>query len=247
MLLFAVMKLMCFSNPDKVTKIVTALNIKVPPRELKSKDTRHLLSLVFGQWLSLSTCTVQAVIEVIPPPSVAQRIRIPRFLYPDTNATTIEPKNKLERDLLSCDDSPDAFVVAFVSKMFSVAKADLPENKKKPLTAEEMRQRAQGIRSSEQSEVEERDVHQSLEHDDASDHDESETILGFARLYSGTLRVGTSISCVLPKFSGVHDSPRTHQFRHVSIATVEALYVMMGRELVPVDKVKAGNVFAIKG
>ena len=54
-----------YSNPDAVTKIVNALNIRVSPRDLKSKDTRNLLTLVMQQWLPLSTATFQAVVDVI--------------------------------------------------------------------------------------------------------------------------------------------------------------------------------------
>ncbi|KAH8094592.1 hypothetical protein DFH11DRAFT_1820393 [Phellopilus nigrolimitatus] len=37
--------------------------------------------------------------------------------------------------------SPDASIVAYVSKMFAVATKDLPENKREPPTAQEMRDR----------------------------------------------------------------------------------------------------------
>ncbi len=39
-------------NPDKIAKIVATLNLKILPRDLKSKDTRNLLTLIFSQWLS---------------------------------------------------------------------------------------------------------------------------------------------------------------------------------------------------
>jgi translation elongation factor EF-G len=117
-------------NPDKVSKIVTTLNLKIPPRELKSKDTRNLLQLVFSQWLSLSTCIIQTTIDIVPPPSSAQLTRIPKILYPDLLERTIAPKNKLEKDLWSCDDGEEAFVIGYVSKMFVVPVKELPENKK---------------------------------------------------------------------------------------------------------------------
>jgi hypothetical protein len=42
--------LLIFSDPDSVTKIVNALSLKISPRDLKSKDTRHLLTLIMQQW-----------------------------------------------------------------------------------------------------------------------------------------------------------------------------------------------------
>ena len=74
-----------------------------------------------------------------------------------------------------------------------------------------------------------------------------EVLLGFARIYSGTIRVGTTIACVLPKYSNAHGPTHARNARHIVTARVEGLYVMMGRELVNVESVQAGNVFAIKG
>lgn len=232
-----------------MAKIVTILNLNIPPRELKSKDPRHLLTLIFSQWLSLSTCTIQAVIDIVPPPSVAQKTRIPRMLYPDLNAPTVEPKNKLERDLFNCDSSPEAFVVAYVSKMFAVAREDLPENKRRPFTAQEMREhgrekkeKGENIMASPegQEQTETIELSQSL--------DEVHTVvLGFARLYSGLLHKGSSIYCLLPKYNVALGPTDPRNSSYIIKATVDDLYIMMGRELEPVDTVKAGNVFALRG
>ncbi|GJF00688.1 translation elongation factor 2 [Phanerochaete sordida] len=251
-------------NPDKVTKIVTALSLKIPPRELKSKETKQLLGLIFSQWLSLSSCVIQSVIDIVPPPSTAQRTRIPKMLYPDLYEPTIEAKNKLEANLYSCDAAPDACVTALVSKMFAVPSEELPEHKKKPATAEELRAKAKAAREAREARRAAEDVPNTedaeatsleaalenlrvAEPEDDAKPPSGETLLGFARIYAGTLRRGARIACVLPKYQN-HLSP-THprNVRHIVVADVEALYVMMGRELVSVESVVAGNVFAIKG
>ena len=250
-----------FSNPEKVTKIVTSLNLKIPPRDLKSKETKQLLGLIFSQWLSLSSCIIQSVIDVVPPPSTAQRTRIPKMLYPDLYETTIEPKNKLEENLYSCDASPDACVTALVSKMFAVPTEELPENKKKPATAEELRAKARAAREARKAaesgqaaaEVESTPLEVALEKmrvEEPTGEEKAEggeTLLGFARIYSGTIRKGTTIAAILPKYHHQLDPKHPKNERHLVQTEVEALYVMMGRELVPVDCVRAGNVFAIKG
>ncbi|KAK8864214.1 hypothetical protein IAR55_001460 [Kwoniella newhampshirensis] len=132
------------SNPDAVQKIVTALNVRVTPRDVKSKDTRNLLTLIMQQWLPLSTTTFQAIVDVIPSPSDAQAIRLPYMLHPDKAAgsnTALAPTNAIEKGLYECDQSETANVVAYVSKMFAVRRGELPEFKPKEMTAEEMRQR----------------------------------------------------------------------------------------------------------
>jgi ribosome assembly protein 1 len=246
------------SNAEKVSKIVSTLNLSIPPRELKTKDTRHLLSLIFSKWLSLSTCVIQTVIDIVPAPAIAQSTRIPKMLYPDVYEQTIQPKNKLEEDLFSSKYGPDACVAAYVSKMFAVSIKDFPENKKKPMTADEMRSKAQegregGSRAHESDSPSfvapgvERLPERSRSEDPQELKGNSEIILGFSRLYSGTIHVGTSVYCVLPKYVGSLGPTHPQNAKFVVTTQVEGLYVMMGRELVSVDSVRAGNTFAIKG
>ncbi|KAI8986089.1 translation elongation factor 2 [Trametes punicea] len=250
-------------NADKVSKIITTLGLKILPRDQKSKDARQLLSLIFSQWLPLSTCIIQTIVDIVPPPSVAQRMRIPKMLYPDLYEATIEPKNKLEEDLYACNDKPEASVVALVSKMFAVPTKELPGKKKKALTAEEMRSRAKAARearaaaaaqAAEALPVPLDDAMQKVELNDKEDKPQSEglddadeTLLGFARIYSGTIRTGTTMVCVLPKYNHALGPAHPRNKQHLVTAQVEELYTMMGRELVPVESVRAGNVFAIRG
>ncbi|KAG8908436.1 Cytoplasmic GTPase/eEF2-like protein (ribosomal biogenesis) [Tulasnella sp. 403] len=249
-------------NPDKVSKIVTTLNLKILPRDLKSKDTRNLLSLIFSQWLPLSTCTFQTVVEIVPPPSLAQKLRIPKMLHPDLNydaSDEVLPKNKLEESLYSCDDSPDAFVVAYVSKMFAVPKCELPEKKKKALTAEEMRARGREAKEarlatgSEGSEPKHLPIgavepeESTAEPELAENKDDEEVLLGFARLCSGTISRSSRLYCVLPKYNASLPPSHPSNVKHITFVEITHLYVMMGRELVPVESVSAGNVFAVGG
>ncbi|KAG2359651.1 P-loop containing nucleoside triphosphate hydrolase protein [Suillus spraguei] len=245
-------------NTEKVSKIVTALNLKILPRDLRSKDSRQLLSTIFTQWLSLSTCIIQATIDVVPSPPVAQAIRIPKMLYPNVFDKSIQPKNKLEQDLFTSNSAPDAAIVAYVSKMFAVAAKELPENKKRVVTADELRQRVRDAKEA-------RDTSASVSETPDPPHaapesppsiapgemsdvfEESEIILGFARLYSGTMRTGSTIYCVLPKYDASFPPNHARNVAHLIPAKVEGLYVMMGRELIHVDSVRAGNTFAIKG
>lgn len=186
------------------------------------------------------------------------------MLYPDLYESTIAPKNKLEKDLYSCNGEDDACVVAYVSKMFATPAADLPENKKKPLTADEMRAKARAAKEARQRALENGEDSQTALDSSASlptpppdantdaeptgDLTEpDEVLLGFARLYSGSLRVGSTIGCVLPKYSNVLGRNHGRNKPHYVETKIEGLYTMMGRDLVAVERVDAGNVFAIKG
>ena len=248
-----------------MSKIVTTLGLKILPRELKSKDTRNLLQLVMSQWLSLSTCVIQSTIDVVPPPPSAQPYRIPKILYPDLLEPTIPPKNQLEQDLWNCSDGEEAIVIGYVSKMFAVPVKELPENKKAMVTAEQMRANAKAAREraaaasiatkaetngkslSTMAEVS-NDQRDNVEGKEKEEADEDEDILlGFARIYSGTIKVGSKVWCILPKYNNNFPPTHSRNAPHATTTTVEGLYTMMGKDLVRVDSVPAGNVFAIKG
>ena len=188
------------------------------------------------------------------------------MLYPDLYETTLVPKNKLEEDLFAANPGSNSCVTAYVSKMFAVSTKDLPENKKKPITADEMRMRAREARVARQAAADAATTADDPANQPAStiiDHapsavteeagpkadpsDNKEVILGFARLYSGTIRTGTSVYAVLPKYSAAFPPNSPQNMKYLMRVPVEGLYVMMGRELIPVDFVRAGNTFAIKG
>ncbi|KAK4046864.1 Cytoplasmic GTPase/eEF2-like protein (ribosomal biogenesis) [Microbotryomycetes sp. JL201] len=253
------------NNPTKIDKIITSLSVKVRPQDLRSKDTRNLLLAIFAQWLPLAPSTFRAVIDKIPPPPAAQAERVPHMLHPDLSHGTVqvEPQNKLERDLYEGDDGADRFCVAYVSKMFSVKTSDLPENQRKQLTADDMRARARAIKEARERRTKiieeggdpdavengvDEDKGESLQEDQVKEVDpNAETLLGFVRLYSGTVAVGQSLYAVLPKYNAGQGPSHPSNAKHLQAVEVEQLYMMMGRELVAVPEVHAGNLFAVKG
>lgn len=252
-------------NPDAVTKIVTALNIRVSPRDVKSKDTRNLLNIIMQQWLPLSTATFQAVVDVIPPPPAAQSVRLPYMLHPEeaaASSTPLKPNNDLERALYSCDQSPNVPLIAYVSKMFAVRRADLPEFKPRELTAEEMRERGRVERerraalaaSGEDVEsiakpLESLSLNEPTEFvpPPQKEDDDSDLLLGFARVFSSVLKRGMKVRATLPKYDSELGPAHPRNAKHIKEATVTDLYMMMGRDLIAVEEVPAGHVCAIAG
>ena len=184
------------------------------------------------------------------------------MLHPEIHEPNPKPLNKVEEDLYASKSGPTAAVIAYVSKMFAVSKKDLPENKKKPLTAEELRAKAREAKESKEaaadgatpapekpptSEATPADGFSDSTRPDEALAADGEVVLGFARLYSGTIRVGASVYAVLPKYKTSLGPTHPSNAKYLLTSTVEGLYVMMGRELVPAPQVVAGNIFAIKG
>ncbi|OAQ26834.1 P-loop containing nucleoside triphosphate hydrolase protein [Linnemannia elongata AG-77] len=245
-------------NPDKemTEKVVKSLNLKVLPRDMRSKDTRAVLTTIFSQWLPLSTCVLLAVVEQLPSPAAAQKIRMPKMLHP-FETTPPEPTEDWEKGMIDCD--PTSGVVAYVSKMVSVPLDVLPKNKRKTLSAEEMRQRGraqreQMVAAAKSAELGEVGVHldvdevvanrlqKEAEEKAAADELEGkEALIGFSRIYSGTVRVGQKLKVLGPKYDPANPT------QHCSEVTVDSLFMIMGRDLIGLDQVPAGNVFGIGG
>ncbi|RXK40834.1 ribosome assembly protein 1 [Tremella mesenterica] len=241
-------------NPDAVQKIVTALSVKISPRDLKSKDTRNLLNIVMQQWLPLSTATFQAIVEVIPAPPEAQAIRLPFMLHPEkavASATPLPPTNDTERALYSCDQSEASEVIAYVSKMFAMRREDLPEYKPRELTADEMRRRGREEREKRAAilanQIETEGTLPGNVNDGEAIDPSSEVLLGFSRVFSGTIRRNTTFLATLPKYDPTLPPSHLRNIPHVGKVQVTDLYIMMGRDLVAVDSVPAGHVCAIGG
>ncbi|KAJ8296482.1 Elongation factor-like GTPase 1 [Rhodotorula toruloides] len=255
------------NNPAKVDKIIASLGVKVRPQDLRSKDTRNLLLSIFSQWLPLAPSAFRAIIDRIPPPAAAQSFRIPRMLHPELGHLdeSIAPRNKLESDLYSGTNATDAYSVAYVSKMFAVKVEDLPENQRKQLTADDMRAKAKRLKEAkekrdlllaegknEEAEAVMAELEQTeKQHGEAGakgeQRNKQEALIGFARLYSGTITLGQSLYAVLPRYNS--DLPPSHpqNAKHIQPVKVEQLYMMMGRELLAVKEAQAGNLFAIGG
>lgn len=250
---------------DKITKIIGALGVKIRPQELKTKEHRTLLTAILSQWLPLAPATFRAVVEVIPQPSQAQAVRIPKMLHPELlhSQLDVKPENKLEEDMYYGRAGDEAYIVAYVSKMFAVPAKSLPQNQKKAMTAEEMRQRGRASREAaaalaatgavvaEQAQPLQSNGEAITPQEEKQEQPEvdenAEVLLGFSRLYSGTLRAGQTVYAILPKYNTALGPTHPRNSKFISAVKVEYLYMMMGRDLVMVNEVPSGNVFAVSG
>jgi ribosome assembly protein 1 len=240
-------------------KITKSLNINLPPHITRSRDPRAILTTLFAAWLPLSTALLVSVIESLPSPPVAQEARLPALIDSSPGATHVDPK--VREAMVESKSSKEDPVVIYVSKMVSVPESELPENKRRagalsPEEAREMgrRKRAEIARDQALADGSEPDSVNGLTDalgvaslDEASTEEEKqpdpEHLIGFARIYSGTLSVGDSVYVLPPKFSPArpHDQPEPQK------VTITALYLLMGRGLEPLKSVPAGVVFGIGG
>ncbi|USP82038.1 hypothetical protein yc1106_09312 [Curvularia clavata] len=249
-------------DPTMVEKITKSLNLNLPAHIMRSRDPRALLMALFAAWLPLSTALLVSVTEYLPPPSKAQFERMPEIIDTSPGADYVAPE--VRDAVTNFKSSKDAPVVAYVSKMISVPSSELPQNKRRggALTAEEARElgrkkraeiaRQQAIANGEDPDV--GGVTDALStaaigetetpvQEEPAAEEEAEHLIGFARIFSGTLSVGDEVYVLGPKFTPAnpHAAPEPQKVK------ITALYLMMGRGLEPLTSVPAGVVFGIGG
>ncbi|EYE92969.1 GTPase RIA1 [Aspergillus ruber CBS 135680] len=250
-------------DPVLLEKITKSLNITIPPYIMRSRDPRNIMTTLFSSWLPLSTAVLVSVIEYLPSPPTAQSARLPTMVEESPGAASVD--NKVKEAMIRFTTNTDEPVVAYVSKMVAIPESELKSSNKRPgtsMSADEAREIARKKReeiaklqgeANTQPKDEFTYVQSSLEvitidetegkEDAAEDKGEPEHLVGFARLYSGTLSVGDSVYVLGPKFSPAnpHANPVPQK------VTITDLYLLMGRSLEPLKSVPAGVVFGIGG
>ena len=252
-------------DPVMIEKITKSLSLTVPPHILRSRDPRAIMTTVFAAWLPLSTALLVSVIEHLPAPPAAQASRLPALIDASPGSAHVDP---IVRDAMTnMKSGKDDPVVAYVSKMVAVPESEMPHKKRKAggaMTGEEARdlarkkraelEKAQAAANGDDLSSELSGITSSLgessldssngpETKDEGQEEDPEHLIGFARLYSGTLSVGDSVYVLPPKFSPayLHASPEPQK------VIVTGLYLLMGRGLEVLNSVPAGVVFGIAG
>ncbi|KAJ5620306.1 Ribosome assembly protein 1 [Penicillium lagena] len=250
-------------DPVLLEKITKSLNINIPPYILRSRDPRNIMTTLFSAWLPLSTAVLVSVIEYLPSPPVAQAARLPDMIESSPGAKFVS--EDIKQAMVDFKTEKNQPVVAYVSKMVAIPESELVSNKKRSgttMTADEARELARRKREeiakmqAETSAGQADDfsrmtsafentslITETEETEEVGEKEDPEHLVGFARLYSGTLSVGDEIYVLPPKFSPAnpHASPEPKK------VTVTDLYLLMGRSLESLPSVPAGVVFGIGG
>ncbi|OOF93099.1 hypothetical protein ASPCADRAFT_209716 [Aspergillus carbonarius ITEM 5010] len=248
-------------DPALLEKITKSLNVNIPAYILRSRDPRNIMTTLFSMWLPLSTAVLVSVIEYLPSPPAAQATRLPALIEESPGAQFVD--QKVKDAMINFKTQKDEPVIAYVSKMMAIPESELVSSKKRSgatMSADEAREiarkkreeiakmqaEANGDQADDFSRITSAFERTSLSDNQTADDEEKEDpehLVGFARLYSGTLSVGDSVYVLAPKFSpeNPHASPEPRK------VTVTDLYLLMGRSLEPLQSVPAGVVFGIGG
>ncbi|GJQ10985.1 hypothetical protein GpartN1_g2776.t1 [Galdieria partita] len=224
---------------EKRKRIVDKLGLSIATRDLRHREQRTALQAIMSNWLPAARCLLDMVVEKLPDPRTSQRERVD-VLFP--SQWMPERNDILYQSVSECDNSSEAPIMIYISKMFSVPKSSLNSSLQRNI--EHRRELAH--RSKEHVE-DQYSVHSTTEKSDRieeSSHSESkkETLLAFARIFSGTLESNSDVYVYSPRYDPTWVQPSC-----VEQVKISKLFLLMGRDFLEIPRVTAGNVFGIYG
>ncbi|KAG7381392.1 Elongation factor-like GTPase 1, partial [Phytophthora boehmeriae] len=191
----------------------------VTDRDLKQSDRKNAIQAVMRRWLPLSTTVLKMVTRVLPSPVTAQIKRAEKLCTISSERLDKSPQHAgVFRSLQACQTSEEAPLVIYVCKVLSVEASVLSDYHQAGLAAND------------------------------------EVYVGVGRVYSGVLRAGQPVYVLDPKFQGISgdvdvDTIDPTTLKHVTRINNGLIkpYMMMGRDLLELDRVPAGNIVGIVG
>lgn len=170
---------------------------------------------------------------------------------------------ELKNAFVKCDSSSEAPTIVFISKMFPIERKNLPENRPKPLTNEEIAQRREQARLRHEArlaglELPEASKSEEIEKIEPIDENE-DAFVAFARVFSGNLKEGQELYVLGPKHDPAFALRHVNldnitlettlkdlkSGQHITKVKIKNLYLLMGRELLSLKEVPAGNIVGI--
>lgn len=214
-------------DKEKVPAIAEKLGVKLQARDLRQTDPKVQIQAIFSQWLPIERAVLEQVVRLCPHPGMISDEKATQLMCSlNQDFDTLPKQTQALKSEFMASNASSQIVIVFISKMISVDRSLLPENKPKPLTREELerkrdmaRQRAQQRQQELQEKMsgvtlneESNDSNVAFESKQAAsevsvetekqdeERDESEELfIAFARVYSGTLKKGAKVLALTPK------------------------------------------------
>lgn len=165
----------------------------------------------------------ETVCEKLPSPTELSASRVERLMLTHNRKfTALPPASQVLKDaFLNCSCKNEAPIIVCVSKMFAVDAKSLPENRPKPLTHEEMLARREQARQKVAEKLAKVNINEEITDLDSqgSNHgkddndnsivnspqndEEKHKFIAFSRVYSGTIKRGSTVYVLGPKHDPV--------------------------------------------
>lgn len=243
----------------KMEKMCQVLDICLSSRDLNHTDSRYQVKLIMSKWLQLAKNILESVVKVVPSPKGLSEKRVERLLSSNDRRFQQLPKETqvLKKSFLECSPEPDAVKVACVSKMLAFERKHLPENRKSCIIRRPVGGQIKMPSASVEPEPKKPD--RSIV-EESTDPENDTVFIAFARVFSGRLQAGDKLYVLGPRHDPscltedairkIDESKELDDLEvneHVTVATVDRFFILMGKEIEKVDYVPAGNIVGILG
>ncbi|XP_058453172.1 elongation factor-like GTPase 1 [Malaya genurostris] len=225
--LWSVYEIIQNRDVDKLKAISEKLGVPQTARDLKHADIRIPIRNILSQWLPMEKSLLEHVVQNVPSPQMIPDSKAEKLLcsrmedfksYPDRTQL-------LKFDIMKCDPESETLIV-FISKMFPIEPTAIPQS------------------------IVDGMMKLLLDSGQSNVHTEEELFLAFGRVYSGKLKKGDKVFVVGPKHDPrilTQESFDLEASPHIAQVQVDHLFMLMGRQLEPVESVPAGNIVGIAG
>lgn len=215
-------------DKEKVPAIAEKLGVKLHARDLRQTDPKVQIQAIFSQWLPIERAVLEQVVRLCPHPGTICDEKATQLMCSlNQDFDTLPKQTQALKSKFMASDAASDTVIVFVSKMISVNRALLPENKPKPLTREELERKRDLARQravQKQQELEAKMNNVTLDdgpnktsesvnlmkandaveaektgEEDAEEEANDDLFIAFARVYSGTLKKGAKLFALTPK------------------------------------------------
>lgn len=236
---------------NKLPLMLSKLNITKQTREMSHNDPKVQVRAILQAWKPLGLCVMDQCQKIIPPPNKMQEIRCHSMINISKyfeNKILNEYAENMTDMLRNPEANNKSNIIVYVSKLFSVNKKNLSQNKPKVFVPSlQSREAVLAARKETEEKIKQLQIGESTDiienavvvppNEDVADENR---IIGVARVFSGELKCGQTLYIIPNNYN-----PTTET--NVEKITIKELYMLSGRELILVDKVPVGNICGIGG
>lgn len=245
----------------RMRKICEALNVELTNRDYDHTDPRYQIRLVMSKWMPLALNVLDSVVHIVPSPRNLSEKRVERLLSSNLKKfqQLREETRKLKKSFLDCSSAETTVKVVCVSKMLPFEAKNLLSKGQRVVRPTISKQAPPALPSQLDSVADKQTIENSLDSLELSDSDET-VFIAFARVFSGKIKRGDKLFVLGPRhdptsitanfIESIDQSKRLEDLgldEHVTVATIEKFYLLMGRDVEEIEYAPAGNIVGIQG
>lgn len=221
---------------DKIAAYIKKLHLTNVTREMSSTNSKVQLKAIMAEWLPLADTVMNSIIDLVPSPKDLTDEKFSHIMIDDDS-------NHVARFIKECCTEDNAPKVVYVTKVYAIDTRNIATTATTRVLSEvdiaAKREAVRRMRQAREANTTTPTVESATnvidlaecEKSTESVKDDHLDIVACFRVFSGTIKLGDELYLI--------SAPNKDK------VTVEKLYMLMGKELVPIDCASAGNIVGL--